>query len=473
MNNTLSLLWMKSQRRLLSKNQEKKMPFLILLLMMAAIGFQLSAVSSMGDWNASTAGWIIVVLFVLYTGFGLFSNRLPSQMNDIMWLYGSGASLWTVVMSVWVYHILWRCAFLIVSAVMADILLLCLTQQYFFLLGKSLLLTALLCMIETWMIAVSCARTIQVYKRVLFIGFILMFGCLSLLTLNQLILKQSSMMEISASLMYQVGRMIEEFSFISVLILLGVMILSFMMMYRSSHRIEMMESLVKEAAFWEEFEGKQVHANPISSKKSKTWWGLSTLTGIWAFLWLEILMIKKYATFHLLSTMLLIGTYYVVSSYFSDWLTLFFLVIGASVLLSSYYAGIVRHGQTGVLYLFPGALYQKILLLEVFQTFWLYGVYLISLILLEIHDVLYWAIYGVGVYIWFLTIRLFAFTQPLRREASLSLGIYYRSLLIGSVISAAVIIGIHLFTNGWFTTMTCVFAGCVCYVMCYRCRGTH
>ena len=107
MNNTLSLLWMKSQRRLISKNQEKKMPFLILLLMMAAIGFQLSAVSSMGDWNASTAGWIIVVLFVLYTGFGLFSNRLPSQMNDIMWLYGSGASLWTVVMSVWVYHIFW------------------------------------------------------------------------------------------------------------------------------------------------------------------------------------------------------------------------------------------------------------------------------------------------------------------------------------------------------------------------------
>ncbi|MDG3044736.1 sporulation killing factor system integral membrane protein [Bacillus sp. B6(2022)] len=211
----------------------------------------------------------------------------------------------------------------------------------------------------------------------------------------------------------------------------------------------------------------------MSPKKSKTWWGLSSLTGIWAFLWLEILMIKKYATFHLLSTMLLIGTYYVVSSYFSNWLTLFFLVIGASVLLSSYYAGIVRHGQTGLLYLFPGALYQKILLLEVFQTFWLYGVYLISLILLEIHDVLYWAIYGVGVYIWFLTIRLFAFTQPLRREASLSLGIYYRSLLIGSVISAAVIIGIYLFTEGWFTTMTCVFAGCVCYVICYRCRGTH
>nr|WP_206760280.1 sporulation killing factor system integral membrane protein [Bacillus xiamenensis] len=464
---------MKSQRRLISKHQEKKMPFLILLLMIAAIGFQLSAVSSIGDWNASTAGWIIVVLFVLYTGFGLFSNRLPSQMNDIMWLYGNGASLWTVVMSVWVYHILWRCAFLIVSAVMADILLLCLTQQYFFLLGKSLLLTGLLCMVETWMIAVSCARTIQVYKRVLFIGFILMFGCLALLILNQLILKQSYLMEISASFMFQVGRRIEEFSFLSVWLLLGVMILSFMMMYRSTHRIEMMESLVKEAAFWEEFEGKQVHSHPIRPKKSKTWWGLPSLTGIWAFLWLELLMIKKYITFHLLSTMLLIGTYYVVMSYFSDWLNLFFLVIGASVLLSSYYAGIVRHAQTGVLYLFPGVLYQKILLLEVFQTFWLYGVYLISLVLLEIQDVLYWTVYGGGGYIWFLAIRLFAFMQPLRRETSLSLGIYYRSLLIGFVISAVVIVGIHLFTDGWFTAMTCLFAGFVCYVICYRCRGTH
>ena len=103
MNNTLSLLWMKSQRRLVSKNQEKKMPFLILLLFIAAIGFQLSAVSSMGDWNASAAGWIIVVLFVLYTGFGLFSNRLPSQMNDIIWLYGNGAALWTSCSEVYGY----------------------------------------------------------------------------------------------------------------------------------------------------------------------------------------------------------------------------------------------------------------------------------------------------------------------------------------------------------------------------------
>lgn len=473
MNNTLSLLWMKSQRRLISKNQEKKMPFLILLLFIAAIGFQLSAVSSMGDWDTSAGGWIIVCLFVLYTGFGLFTNRLPSQMNDIIWLYGNGASLWTVVISVWMYHIFWRGALLIISALAADLLLFFMTQQYPFLLGKSLILTELLCLVETWMIAVSCARTIRVYKRLLLISFLLMFCCFAVLALNQLMMKQPSLMNIADFLMFQAGRMIEEFSILSVFIFIGVMFLSFMMMYKASHRLEMKESLVKEAVFWEEFEGKHIQSSPIVQKKGKTWWGLPSLSGIWAFLWIELLLIKKYRTFHMLSTLLLIGTYYVVFTYFLDWLNLFLIVIAASVLFSSYYAGIVRHAQTEVLYLFPGALYQKIILLEVFQTFWLYAFYLISLYLVEIQDVLYWTLFGGGVYIWFLAIRLFAFMQPLRRERSFALAAYYRSLLFASVISAMVIIIVYLITDGLLTTIVSLVAGAGFYVLCYRYRAVH
>ncbi|MBG9817587.1 sporulation killing factor system integral membrane protein [Bacillus safensis] len=473
MNNTLSLLWMKSQRRFISKNQEKKMPFLILLLFITAIGFQLSTVSSMGDWDTSAAGWIIVCLFVLYTGVGLFTNRLPSQMNDIIWLYGNGASLWTVVISVWMYHLFWRGALLIISALAADLLLFFMTQQYPFLLGKSLILTGLLCMVETWMIAVSCARTIRVYKRLLLLGFVLMFFSFALLVLNQLMMKQPSLMNFADSLMFQAGRMIEQFSILSFFIFVGVMFLSFTMMYRASHRLEMKESLVKEAVFWEEFEGKHIQSSPIVQKKSRTWWGLPTLTGIWAFLWIELLLIKKYITFHVLFTMLLIGTYYVVFTYFSDWLNLFLIVIAASVLFSSYYAGIVRHAQTGVLYLFPGALYQKIILLEVFQTFWLYAFYLVSLLLAGIQDVLYGTLFGGGVYIWFLAIRLFAFMQPLRREMSFALAAYYRSLLFASVMSAMVIISIHLITDGLLTTIVSLVAGAGFYVLCYRYRAVH
>ncbi|BBP86717.1 hypothetical protein BsIDN1_03350 [Bacillus safensis] len=47
------------------------------------------------------------------------------------------------------------------------------------------------------------------------------------------------------------------------------MFLSFMMMYKASHRLEMKESLVKEAVFWEEFEGKHIQSSPIVQKKKR------------------------------------------------------------------------------------------------------------------------------------------------------------------------------------------------------------
>ncbi|WP_353853929.1 sporulation killing factor system integral membrane protein [Bacillus sp. Bos-x628] len=473
MNNTISLLWTKSKRRFISKNQEKKMPLLILLLLVGAIGFQLSAVLSMGSWDSSVAGWMIVFLFILYTGFGLFSNRLPSQMNDIIWLYGNGASLWTVVMSVWMYHIFWRSALLIVSAIFTDFLIFFFTQQYPFLLGKSLILTGMLLMVETWMIAVSSARTIKAYKRIYLFIFLMMFGCYLLLFLSRFILQRFSFLSEADSFMNHVGRMFETVSLLYLFIFLGVMALSLVTIYLACNRLEMKESLVKEAEFWEEFEGKQIHSNQMLQKKSNTWWGGKKLTGNWAFLWLELLLIRKYITFHFLSTMLLIGLFYVVLSFFSEWLILFNVIILASVMLSSYYAGIVRHAQTGVLYLFPGALYQKILILEGFQTIWLYIVYFISLLFNEVVDLFYWSMYGVGLYIWFLATRLFAFTQPLRREARLSMVVYYRSLFIAVVISALSLIGIHAFTDGWYTTITFIIIGLLYCAVCYRFRATN
>ena len=82
-------------------------------------------------------------------------------------------------------------------------------------------------------------------------------------------MKQPFLMNIADSLMFQAGRMIEEFSILSFFIFIGVMFLSFMMMYRASHRLEMKESLVKEAVFWEEFEGKHIQSSPIVQKKAR------------------------------------------------------------------------------------------------------------------------------------------------------------------------------------------------------------
>lgn len=128
------------------------------------------------------------------------------------------------------------------------------------------------------MIAVSCARTIRVYKRLLLLGFVLMFFSYALLVLNQLMMKQPSLMNFADSLMFQSGRMIEEFSILSVSIFIGVMFLSFMMMYKASHRLEMKESLVKEAVFWEEFEGN-IFNQVQSFKKEQNMVGTSGING--------------------------------------------------------------------------------------------------------------------------------------------------------------------------------------------------
>ncbi|MFB8732967.1 hypothetical protein ACEQPO_00805 [Bacillus sp. SL00103] len=102
-----------------------------------------------------------------------------------------------------------------------------------------------------------------------------------------------------------------------------------------------------------------------------------------------------------------------------------------------------------------------------FQTFWLYAFYLVFSLLAGIQDVLYGTLFGGGVYIWFLAIRLFAFMRPLRRERSFALAAYYRSLLFASVMSAMVIISIHLITDGLLTTIVSLVAGAGFYVLCF------
>nr|WGD98134.1 hypothetical protein P5627_02160 [Bacillus safensis] len=50
---------------------------------------------------------------------------------------------------------------------------------------------------------------------------------------------------------------------------------------------------------------------------------------------------------------------------------------------------------------------------------------------------------------------------------------YYRSLLFASVISAMVMISIHLVTDGLLTTIVSLVAGAGFYVLCYRYRAVH
>ncbi|GED03235.1 hypothetical protein BAT02nite_28790 [Bacillus atrophaeus] len=264
--------------------------------------------------------------------------------------------------------------------------------------------------------------------------------------------------------------MFDTLSPLYVVVFIGIITVSFMTIAFTSSQVEMKESLVKEAEFWEEFQERQFGSGQMIQKPKTTWWGLQGLNGIWSFLWLELLLVKKYLFFHSIHTVMLSGVFYVVIFMYPEWFYLLFFLIVSAVMLSSYYSGIVRHSQSGTLHLFPGALWKKIIILELTNTVWLFILYCVSIAFMAVDNLVYWYVYGLGIYIWFMTIRLFAFTNTSRKDLKISLPQYYKSFFMALGLSGICLYGIHLLTAGWYTLMVVVCVGSLCWCLFYRFR---
>ncbi|MCY8518867.1 sporulation killing factor system integral membrane protein [Bacillus atrophaeus] len=471
MNNIISFLWLQSKRRFVSQGQGKKMPFLIMLLFVGAIGFQVSFVSRSTTWDMSIAGWVLTGVFILYTAFGLFSNRLPSQMADIIWLYGTATSFSKVVYSVLFFSVTWKALLWIISAIFGDVLIVLLSGEHINLLGRSIIFVGLFFIAEVWLMSVSCARTVKKMKRVYVSVFLLMLGIYSICLYHFFFLQHSSeIWEGIGRFISGVGVVFDTLSPLYVVVFIGIITVSFMTIAFTSSQVEMKESLVKEAEFWEEFQERQFGSGQIIQKPKTTWWGLQGLNGIWSFLWLELLLVKKYLFFHSIHTVMLSGVFYVVIFMYPEWFYLLFFLIVSAVMLSSYYSGIVRHSQSGTLHLFPGALWKKIIILELTNTVWLFILYCVSIAFMAVDNLVYWYVYGLGIYIWFMTIRLFAFTNTSRKDLKISLPQYYKSFFMALGLSGICLYGIHLLTAGWYTLMVVVCVGSLCWCLFYRFR---
>lgn len=167
---------------------------------------------------------------------------------------------------------------------------------------------------------------------------------------------------------------------------------------------------------------------------------------------------------------MLSGVFYVVIFMYPEWFYLLFFLIVSAVMLSSYYSGIVRHSQSGTLHLFPGALWKKIIILELTNTVWLYILYCVSITFMAVGNLVYWYIYGLGIYIWFMTIRLFAFTHTNRNDIKLSLPQYYKSFFMALGLSGICLYVIHLLTADWYTLVVVVCIGSLSWCLFYRFR---
>lgn len=472
MSNILAFLWLQTKRRFVSYGQEKRVPLLIMLLFIGSAGIQLGFLSRTAEWDVNTAGWVLIGIFILYTAFGLFSNRLPSRMADVVWLYRSSSSFTSVVYAVLLFSFIWKALLWVLSAMLSDIVLLLFSGEHANLTGKSLVFVLLILLGEVWMMAVSSARAVKKTKRIFTILL------LAMLSIYFICLYQFYFHVSPSSIWLTIERLISEVGWVfnmtySPMLLLSIgvtFIVSFGTLQFTTNQLEMKENLVKEAEFWEEFQERQAGSGHMMQKPQQTWWGMEGLNGIWSLLWLELLLVKKHLFFHLFHLLLLFSAFAYVIFRHPEWFSFLFFLVMATVFLSSYYAGIVRHAQSGDLYLFPGAPWKKIILLELANTAWFVILYGLSIKLLSMEEPLYWYVYGFGVYVWMMTVRLIAFTQTIRQDIRVSLPVYYKTFFITALFGGGCLYLIHRVTAGWITPAVMVLTGIFFWYLFYRFR---
>ncbi|MBU8785855.1 MULTISPECIES: sporulation killing factor system integral membrane protein [Bacillus] len=440
--NILSFLFLQSKRKILKQEQEKKLPFLILFLFLGAILIQIGFIAKTETWNSPLTGWILTGAFIVYTCFGLLSNRIPSQMEDVIWLYTAPYKLSEIIYAALVWKAIWKGLLWLCSGIASDLILLLWKQHYINLTGKAIGLVLLIIVMETWIMAVSCTRAVRSVKFI-FTFFTLILSVFYCVTLYYSFIndRPPSFWRVAGDQVGEFGNILMHFYSPVEFIMLGLILISIVIIHFTSNKIESKEKLVKEAEFWAEFQDSNVGLGQDHFKEKQTWWGLKGLVGVFSFLWVEILLVKKNLFFHMSHFAFLLLLFPYLMSKYPDVFNLLFTLIVCATFFSSYYSGLVRHAKSGDLFLLPGSLWKKVLLLEVSNTIWLFVLLVVSVVARQIFDqssvgeALLFIMYGIGGYIFLLTIRWVSFVQTRQKDPSISLTSYYKYFLINSAVS--------------------------------------
>jgi len=433
--NIWSFLFLQAKREIDSQKHGIKFFLFIFVLFIWFFLFQLEWGANSRSWDIAYTGWICSGIFIVMTIFGLLSNRIPGLMQDVIWLYTAPYSFTKIVYSILLWRLSWKGLLCLLSGITADAVYFLAGNPFGRLTAQSIRLLCLIVLLESWIMAMSCARTVKGTKIAFsFVAFILtviygiaLYG--SFFQANELIWQKY--------ISYHIGFIGYLFTnsfllqgFLAFLIMIA---LSFMIIRITTKKSECKEKLVKEADFWAEFQDHQTDFFKNSLKEMHTWWGLKGLNGIFSFLWLEILLAKKYIFFHathLFVLLILVPVFIAKNIYWFYILVVF--TIGA-FFSSSYYSGLIRHAKSGDLFLLPGKLWKKALLLEGSNTAWIFLFYLYCVGMWHFHfntaftDFLSFGLYGLGGYMFMLSIRWAAFVRTYKKDPSLSLISYYKN----------------------------------------------
>ena len=462
--NILNLFLIQAKRQLLGTRHQSKMPLLVGILLIVFTGIQIGFIHDQRDAYVSVAGWLVSGFFMLYTIFGLISNRLPGNMEDIIWLYPL-YPMPRIIHAVFVWRVVWKGAIWFGSASLADLIVWITKQTYGGLMGKACTVLILVAVHEYWVLAASCARTIRSVRA------FYMILLLAIATAHGVLLYDGwrNGWHPVHSWMEQIGSILHgHMNPLWWLMVLLTGTISCATIYICGRDLRSKERLVVEADFWAEFQDHQAYMAKLGTKTKKTWWGLPGLQGVWSFLWIEMAITRKHLFAHILQLAgMVILLHYLIIAHL-EWFYIVMGIITAAMVLGSYYSSLVRHAKSGDLFMLPGPLWKKTIILETANLIWIWLIFLYSFAVYAYNYPLSWAnmslivLEGIGFYMLMLGIRWNALIQTYKRSPDMPIVLYYRYFFIslaGAGVVLAAVYWLLLGAASWKTAMVVCMLG--------------
>ncbi|UHA71982.1 sporulation killing factor system integral membrane protein [Paenibacillus sp. 481] len=434
-------------RSLSNQERKTKIPFLLLVTLALFVTLQLNIGDAGNEESLVYFGWGLAVMFLIYTVLGIGSNRLPSKMEDVIWLYSMPLHLSRIAHATVLWQVFLRSSLWLLGAVIGDIIRLSISMSYVNLTGKALLTLVVIGAMEYWLVALSCARMNRGIRIVFGLGALIFTVLLGFASYYTFFVPESPYVwNMVADVISEFGLIFKgSYSWKTGTTVFILICLSFALIHYSTRSLKCKEQLVREADFWSEFKDYNAFSASIQPQQFKSWWGAQFLTGLGSFLWFEINIAKKNVFTHLFQLLFIIAIVYYVIVYRFDWIIIVNVVLVAAILMNSYFSGLVRHMQSGDLFLLPGKFYLKVLVLELAHMMWIFIP--ISVFIgfgwsnerLNMEQVGVAIGYAIGLFVLLLGIRLTAAMQTYGRQEGLPIMIYFKNVLYVVVGSTALV----------------------------------
>ncbi|MGO4344781.1 sporulation killing factor system integral membrane protein [Paenibacillus sp. MCAF9] len=440
----LAILFLKNSTRqwLRSDSGFKSHIILPLLVLLAFTVFQMSVVTSPEITYTQNAGWITLILLCLFVLFGLISNRLPSRMVDVMWIYTLPLSMNYIVWFCIVYQLVLRFSFWLGSALLADLIRWLSGLSYNHLFAHAFISFCVISLLDIWLFASSSSRGKWRISLLLGSSSILILAALAVTIyfFQKGMYTSSDLIIFVQKIAFNVGTLLfGNFNVIGTSMVFVLLVLAIIVIYFATCNLELKEKLTKEADFWSSFNSFSSLVSSVKGSDRPSYWGGKWLTGIFSFVWFEFLLWRKHRTSLLWQFALGAGLIVVILQWSPSWFWILQGFILASAVFGAFFSGLIRHAQTGDLFLHPGKRMSKILLLEIvdllptFFTLFLYtliGLWLDSDLIYKQAYLLMWL---PPIFIVLIFIRVGFFIWAYLKDSNLSAARYYKTMLFHGI----------------------------------------